>query len=305
MSVPGAKKYRQNGLVVIGVHTPEFSFKHNVDNVQRAANAMQVEYPIALDNDYAMWNAFSNQYWPALYFADSSGRIRHHQFGEGAYDNSERVIQQLLTRAGLDGFDQELVTVELQGLEVGADWDNVKSPETYLGSDRSSHARSGTQLRLNQWALAGNWTVENERVVLDEPNGRIAFQFHARDLNLVMGPLAGVTSIPFRVLIDGQTPGAAHGTDVDEDGNGTLAQQRVYQLIRQPVPIAERRFEIQFLEPGAAAYDFTFGQHGLADELTESTRARSRHQLGCGGVVVHCTDGCVLDCHGLKGQLCL
>jgi thiol-disulfide isomerase/thioredoxin len=268
-----ADKYRDSGLVVIGVHTPEFSFEHNLDNVRQAARAMQVEYPIAVDNDYAIWDAFSNQYWPALYFADASGRIRHHHFGEGNYDESERVVQQLLTDAGASAVAPELVTVEPRGAELAADWANVKSPETYLGSGRTGNFASAegvvrgsahvyaapAQLSLNHWALNGNWTVEDEPVMLNEPNGRIVYQFHARDLNLVMGPTTAGTSVPFRVLIDGLAPGAAHGFDVDDEGNGTLSEQRVYQLIRQPLPISDRRFEIEFLGSGAAAYDFTFG----------------------------------------------
>jgi thiol-disulfide isomerase/thioredoxin len=255
-----ATKYRDNGLAVIGVHTPEFSFEHNIDNVQHAAQTMRVDYPIAVDNDYAIWNAFSNQYWPALYLADASGRIRQHHFGEGAYEESEHVLQQLLSDAGATGIDTQLVTVSPQGLEVAADWDNVKSPESYLGSAQSSQrSAAASQLRLNQWALEGDWTVGSEAVSLNEANGRIVFQFHARDLNLVMGPTTPGNSVQFQVFLDGLPPGAAHGFDVDEQGNGTLSEQRTYQLIRQPMPVSDRRFEIQFLTPGAAAYDFTFG----------------------------------------------
>lgn len=254
-----ADKYRDSGLVVIGVHTPEFSFEHNVDNVSQAARAMRVDYPIAVDDDYAIWDAFSNQYWPALYFADAGGRIQHHHFGEGNYDESERVIQQLLADAGATTTAPELVAVNPVGAEVAADWDNLKSPETYLGSGRGSQARSAAQLRLNEWSLAGNWAVGSESVVLNERNGSLAYQFHARDLNLVMGPSSPGLSIPFRVLIDGLPPGAAHGFDVDEEGNGTLSEQRVYQLIRQVLPISDRRFQIEFSDPGATAYDFTFG----------------------------------------------
>jgi thiol-disulfide isomerase/thioredoxin len=268
-----ADRYRGDGLVVVGVHTPEFSFEHDIDNVQRAARSMQVDYPIAIDNDYSIWNAFSNQYWPALYVVDATGRIRHHQFGEGAYDEAERVIQQLLTDSGADSIDPELVTVDPRGAEVAADWTNLKSQETYLGWSRTENFSSPggsvrgsphvyatpNQLRLDQWALAGNWTIENEPVVSNEASGRIVFQFHARDLNLVMGPTTPGTSGRFQVLIDGHAPGAAHGFDVDEQGSGTLSEQRLYQLIRQSSPISERRFEIEFLDPGAAAYDFTFG----------------------------------------------
>jgi thiol-disulfide isomerase/thioredoxin len=268
-----AEKYTDQGLVVLGVHTPEFSFEHNVDNVRQAAKAMRVDYPIAIDNDYAIWNAFANHYWPALYFVDAMGRIRQHHFGEGAYEESERVIQQLLQEAGVNNVGRELVSVAARGAEVAADWDNLESSENYLGSGRTQNfASSGgvvrgnsrvyvapPQLKLNQWAVAGNWTFENEAVVLNETNGRIAYQFHARDLHLVMGPATRGTSIGFRVLVDGLPPGAAHGFDVDEQGNGTLAQQRLYQLIRQPLPVAERRFEIEFSDSGASAYAFTFG----------------------------------------------
>jgi thiol-disulfide isomerase/thioredoxin len=267
-----ADRYSGDGLVVVGVHTPEFSFEHDLDNVQQAAKRLQVNYPVAIDNDYAIWNAFENQYWPALYFIDANGRIRHHHFGEGAYDESERVIQQLLTESGA-GSDSELVTVDPRGAEVAADWDNLKSPETYLGWSQTVNfaspggvVRSGAdlysipaELHLNQWALGGNWSIEREPAVLNEAGGRIAFQFHARDLNLVMGPTTVGTSSQFRVLLDGQGPGTAHGFDVDERGFGTLSEQRLYQLIRQSAPISDRRFEIEFVDAGAAAYDFTFG----------------------------------------------
>ena len=227
-----AEKYKDQGLVVIGVHTPEFSFEHNIDNVRQAARYMQLKYPIAIDNDYTIWDAFSNHYWPALYFVDAQGKIRHHHFGEGAYEESERVIQQLLNETGASDFDPELVTVGARGAEVAADWDDLESPESYLGFDRSENfASTGgvvrgnsrvyaapARLNLNQWALAGNWTVEGGAVVLNEVNGRIAYQFHARDLHLVMGPATAGTSIGFRVLIDGAPPGAAHGHSLEQDG---------------------------------------------------------------------------------------
>jgi thiol-disulfide isomerase/thioredoxin len=268
-----AEKYKDQGLVVIGVHTPEFSFEHNVDNVVQAANDMRVDYPVAIDNDYAIWNAFANNYWPALYFVDAMGRIRHHYYGEGAYEESERVIQRLLSEAGANGIGPGLVTAVARGAEVAADWDDLGSPESYLGLARTENfASSGgvsrnnsrayaapTQLTINQWALVGNWTLENEAVVLNEVNGRIVYQFHARDLHLVMGPVTKGTSSRFRVLLDGLPPGAAHGFDVDDQGNGTVTEQRLYQLIRQPMPVAERRFEIEFLDSGLAAYAFTFG----------------------------------------------
>jgi len=268
-----ADKYHDQGLVVLGVHTPEFSFEHNIDNVRRAAQEMRVTYPIAIDNDYAVWNAFANNYWPALYFVDAMGRIRHHHYGEGAYDESERVLQQLLREAGAADVGSELVSGDAQGAEVAADWDDLQSPESYLGLARTQGfaspggavlgtARTYTapaQLRRNQWALTGNWTFENEGVVLNDGSGRIAYQAHARDVHLVMGPVAPGTSIDFQVLIDGQPAGAAHGFDVDEQGHGTLTYRRLYQLVRQPLPIGDRRVEIEFLNSGAAGYAFTFG----------------------------------------------
>jgi thiol-disulfide isomerase/thioredoxin len=268
-----AQKYKDQGLVVIGAHTPEFSFEHNIDNVKQATRDMRVDYPVAIDNDYAVWDAFANRYWPALYFVDATGRIRHHHFGEGAYEESERVIQQLLNEAGAGDIGPELVTGDARGAEVAADWDDLESPESYLGLARSENfASSGgalhnksrvytapAHLRLNQWALAGDWTIENEAVVLNEPDGRIVYQFHARDLHLVMGPRTRGMSIPFRVRIDGVPLGDAHGFDVDEQGNGTLAGQRLYQLVRQPMPVTERRFEVEFQDSGAAGYAFTFG----------------------------------------------
>jgi thiol-disulfide isomerase/thioredoxin len=268
-----AGKYTGHGLVVIGVHTPEFSFEHNADNVRQAAQDMMVTYPVATDNDYAIWRAFGNNYWPALYFVDAQGRIRHHHFGEGEYDQSEMVIQQLLAEAGSADAGTDLVSVDARGLEAPANWASLRSPENYTGYERIEGFASpggavpGTphvytvpeRLGLNQWALAGDWIMEEEATMLNTANGQIACQFHARDLNLVMGPAAPGSPVRCRVLIDGQPPGKAHGTDVDGDGNGTVTQQRVYQLIRQPGPITDRTFEIAFLDPGAQAYCFTFG----------------------------------------------
>jgi thiol-disulfide isomerase/thioredoxin len=258
-----AKKYEDRGLVVVGVHTPEFPFERDPDNVRWAAKEMRVEFPVALDPDYAVWRAFSNHYWPAVYIADPEGRIQHHQFGEGGYDECERVIQRLLREAGRDGIGDDLVSPTLEGFEVQADWTNLESPETYLGSDQAQNF-AGTDvpadsLRLNQWALAGDWTIEGGASVLNEAGGRIAFRFHARDVNLVLGPRTPRTSIPFHVLVDGEPPGDAHGLDVDEEGNGTVVHQRLYQLIREPGPITDRTFEIAFLEPGVEGYVFTFG----------------------------------------------
>ena len=268
-----AGKYAGQGLVLIGVHTPEFSFEHNADNVRQAVQDMRVAYPVALDNDYAVWRAFGNHYWPALYFADAQGRIRHHHFGEGEYGQSEMVIQQLLAESGSTGADTDLVSVDAHGLEAPADWATLRSPENYTGYERTDNFASPggavrgqphgytvpARLGLNQWALSGNWTMEEEAITLNAANGRIACRFHARDLNLVMGPAAPQTPVRFRVLVDGQPPGEAHGTDVDGDGNGTVAQQRAYQLIRQRRPITETTFEITFPDPGAQAYSFTFG----------------------------------------------
>ncbi len=268
-----AEKYKNQGLVVIGVHSPEFPFEKNVDNVRRAAKEMRVDYPIAIDSDFAIWRALKNEYWPALYIVDAQGRVRHHQFGEGEYEQSERIIQQLLSEAGTGGIGHDLVSVAARGAEVAADWSSLKSPENYVGYERTENfaSRGGAvldkpnvyavpaRLKLNNWALSGDWTVEKRATVLNKANGRIAYRFHARDLHLVMGPATRGASVRFHVLIDGQPPGAAHGIDVDEQGNGTVTEQRLYQLIRQQKPIADRQFEIEFLDPGVEAFAFTFG----------------------------------------------
>jgi thiol-disulfide isomerase/thioredoxin len=268
-----ADKYEEHGLVVIGVHTPEFPFEQEADNVREAATAMAVEYPVALDSDYAIWRAFDNQYWPAAYVADAEGQIRHHRFGEGGYEELETVIQRLLGEAGRGGVGDELVAGAADGFEAQADWGNLGSPETYLGYEQVENLASPggvapdeardyatpDRLTLNHWSLAGDWTVEGRAAVLNEEGGRISFRFHARDLHLVMGPRERGTSVPFRVLVDGDPPGTAHGLDVDEDGRGTVSQQRLYQLIRQQGPIGDRTFEITFLDPGVEAYVFTFG----------------------------------------------
>jgi len=267
-----AEKYKDQGLVVIGVHTPEFEFERDLDNVRRAVKEMNVGYPVAVDSRYAIWRAFDNNYWPALYFIDARGRIRHHHFGEGEYAHSELVIQQLLAEAGAR-VDRDLVAVEASGAEAAADWGSLKSPENYLGLERTENFASPggaalgkqrlytapAQLALNQWALSGDWTVERHAIRVNKAGGRIAYRFHARDVHLVMGPAARGTSVRFRVLIDGKPPGAAHGIDVDEQGNGTATEQRLYQLIRQPKPIGDRQFEIEFLDPGVQAFAFTFG----------------------------------------------
>jgi len=268
-----AAKYRNQGLVVIGVHTPEFPFEKDIDNVRRAVKDMKVDYPIAIDNDYAIWRGFNNEYWPALYLVDGLGQIRHHYFGEGEYERSERMIRQLLAEAGVRSVGDELVAVDARGTEAAADWDSLQSPENYLGYGRTENfaspggAASDTRrvyavparLRLNEWALSGDWTIGKQATRLNQANGRIAYRFHARDLHLVMGPAARGRSVRFHVLIDGQPADAAHGGDVDDQGNGTVTEQRLYQLIRQPKPIADRQFEIAFLDPGVEAYCFTFG----------------------------------------------
>jgi len=267
-----AEKYKDQGLVVIGVHTPEFSFEKNVDNVRWASKEMHIAYPIAIDNDHAIWRGFSNEYWPALYFADAKGKIRHSHFGESEYQQSEKVIQKLLAEAGAGGSRNELVSVNASGAEVAADWNDLKSGENYLGYERTENFASGSapqdkrrvysppsRLRLNEWALSGNWTIGKEAIVLNEPNGHIAYRFHARDLHLVMGPSAPGSPVQFRMLIDGRPPGGAHGVDVDEQGNGTVIEQRMYQPIRQPAPIVDRQFEIEFVGSGVEAFSFTFG----------------------------------------------
>ena len=267
-----AAKYRDLGLVVIGVHTPEFPFERELENVREAAQAMSVGHPIALDSDYGVWSAFANRYWPAVYLADAEGRIRYHHFGEGEYDEGEWMIQQLLREAAVEGIDNELVSVAPDGFEAQADWTNLRSPETYLGYAQGQNLDSPDgvaydeprsyvapeSLQLNTWALAGNWTIEGRASVLNEAGGRIAFRFHARDVHLVMRSRAG-TAVPFRVLVDGEAPGAAHGLDVEEEGRGTLVQPRLYQLVREPGSITDRTFEIAFLDPGVEAYVFTFG----------------------------------------------
>ena len=248
-----SQTYRDDGLVVIGVHTPEFSFEHEVDRLRLATKERDIDYPVAVDNDYAVWSAFDNHYWPALYFADRDGIIRDHHFGEGRYDESERSIQRLL------GVERVPVAVAGAGVEAEADWDHLRTPETYLGHGRSEHVTApGEPLRLNHWALAGEWTVEPERVVLDRAGGSIAFRFHARDVHLVLSVGAG-RSVPFRVLLDGQAPGASHGLDVDEEGRGVLRDGRLHQLVRQDGEVRERTVEITFYGAGVEAYVFTFG----------------------------------------------
>jgi thiol-disulfide isomerase/thioredoxin len=265
-----AHKYRDKGVVVVGVHTPEFAFEQDVDNVRRAVREMSIDYPVVVDNKYAIWNAFGNHYWPALYFVDAQGRVRHHQFGESDYEQSEVVIQHLLAENGV--IDRDLVSVDGRGVEAAADWGSLQSLETYLGYERAENfaSRGGAvgnrhvyaipaQLKLNQWALAGDWSVQREAARLNESGGWIAYRFHARGLHLILGPAVGGSSLRFRVLLDGRPPGGAHGVDIDHEGNGTVTDQRLYQLIRQPRPIADRQFEIEFLDSGVEAFAFTFG----------------------------------------------
>jgi thiol-disulfide isomerase/thioredoxin len=247
-----SRAYRDEGLVVIGIHTPEFSFEHDIELVRRATEEREIDYPVALDNDYEIWDAFANHYWPALYFVDADGTTRDQHFGEERYEQSERVIQELL------GVERELVSVERRGVEAGADWDHMRTPETYLGSLRDGRSASRDRLGLNQWSLAGGWTTRPENVVLDLAGGSIALRFHARDAHLVLAT-GGRAPIPFRVLLDGDAPGPSHGVDVDPDGNGVLRDGRLYQLVRQHDAVRARTLEITFLEPGAEAYAFTFG----------------------------------------------
>ena len=268
-----ADKYKHQGLVVIQVHAPEFEFEKDLESVRRELKREGVNLPVAVDNEHAIWRAFNNQYWPALYFADAKGNIRHHQFGEGDYEQSETVIQQLLAEAGKSDVSGELVSVIGTGLEAAADWGSLQAPENYVGYARTQNFASPggaredrrrvyaapERLNLNHWALAGDWTMGQQATVLHQAGGRIVYRFHARDLHLVMGPGAGRGPVRFRVLIDGKPPGAAHGLDVDAEGNGTASEQRLYQLIRQQQPIGDRLFEIEFLDAGLEAFAFTFG----------------------------------------------
>ena len=268
-----AEKYKEHGLTVIGVHTPEFPFEKDIDNVQPALKRVRVEFPVAVDSNYGVWNAFDNQYWPALYFIDAMGQIRHHQFGEGSYEMSEMVIQQLLADAGSGGFRDDLVSADPQGIEVGADWDDLESQENYVGYGRTDGFASPggivyderhqytapARLGLNHWALSGDWTVAEGDAELNQAGGFIAYRFHARDLHLVMTPGTDSRPIRFQVTIDGDRPGSAHGADIDDDGNGTLDFPRTFQLLRQQGSIDDAQFEIKFLDPGAKAFCFTFG----------------------------------------------
>ena len=249
-----AGRYRDRGLVVVGVHCPEFGFEHDLDNVRHAVRELGVDYPVVIDNDFAIWRSLANRYWPALYLVDPDGRIRFHHFGEGKYEESERAIQQLL------GIDEETVRVEAGGLFEAADWDTLRTGETYVGHDQGvGRVASPAALTLNHWALAGDWAVEDESALLGAAGGSITFRFQARDLNLVLAPPATAAPIRFTVRLDGQPPGDDHGIDVDDSGEGTLDEPRMYQLVRQASGAAERSFEITFTEAGVRAYVFTFG----------------------------------------------
>jgi hypothetical protein len=267
------ERYRDDGLVVIGAHTPEFEFEHDVEKIQAALDQMEVRYPVVVDNDYGVWRAFDNNAWPALYFADAGGRLRHRHLGEEDYQRSEQVIQQLLEEAGATGLEGGLVSPDTGGIYAPADWETLGSPESYVGYQRAagfaspggftpeaSHSYEDPgELDLNSWSLAGEWTVGAQPAELNSPEGHIRHRFHARDVNLVMGARDGEGSVGFRVTLDGEPPGDAHGLDVDPDGSGTVAEERMYQLVRQPGNDSDRTFEIGFEEPGVQAYVFTFG----------------------------------------------
>ncbi len=260
-----SRAYRDDGLLVIGVHTPEFSFEHEIDRIRVAIAEREIDYPVAVDNNYGVWSAFENHYWPALYFIDAEGVIRDEQFGEGDYEQSERTIQRLL------GVQRDLVSVRGAGVEAAADWDHLQTPETYLGRERGerfapadgaalepSSYELPERLPVNHWALDGEWTIGSENVVLDKPGGSIAFRFHSRDAHLVLSS-GKHEPIPFRVLLDDQSPGRSQGVDVDEDGHGLLRDGRLYQLVRQHNGVGERTLRITFSQPGVEAYSFTFG----------------------------------------------
>ncbi|XAZ23073.1 cytochrome c biogenesis protein DipZ [Sinorhizobium sp. B11] len=267
-----ADKYKDQGLVVIGVHSPEFAFEKNVDNVKKAISDLGITYPVAVDNDYAIWRAFDNEYWPAHYFIDAKGQVRHHHFGEGDYDQSERIIQQLLAEAGETGVSSDIVDVKATGAEAASDAANVQSPETYVGYQRSenfvddkgtvndaAHDYVAATPKLNEWGLTGNWTVGPEQASLNAADGSIYYRFHARDLHLVLGPDADGKPVRFKVTVDGKAPGDGHGVDTDADGNGTVTGQRLYQLVREAGPVGDHTFEIHFLDAGVQAFAFTFG----------------------------------------------
>lgn len=268
-----SNKYKDKGLVVVGVHTPEFEFEKDADNIRAAIKERKIDYPVAIDSDYKIWSAFENRYWPALYLIDARGKIRYHQFGEGEYERSEKAIQKLVAEAGNTAVSSDLVSVDGVGPESAANWDDLRSGENYLGyaqnvnfaspggavRDRSASYILPSKLELNHWGLTGDWTTARSSVRPNKANGRITYRFHARDLHIVMGPAARGTSVRFRVLIDGSPPGSFHGSDTDEGGYGAVSQQRMYQLVRQIGPITDKQFEIEFLDPGVEVFVFTFG----------------------------------------------
>ncbi len=268
-----ADKYKDSGLVVIGVHTPEFDFEGQLPNVQRAVKKFSITYPVALDTNRAIWDAFHNQYWPAHYFIDATGKVRYQHFGEGEYDQSERWIQELLKEANGKSMPTGMVTVEGQGAEAASDTKDVKSPETYIGYARADHFGSPEgmvqnkdqlytipgDLRINEWGLAGKWEDQEQQAILKSPTGKISFRFYARDLHLVLGPTASGKPVRFRVTIDGQAPGENHGVDIDAQGNGVVNEHRLYQLIRLKGVVKDHVFVIEFFDPGVQAFSFTFG----------------------------------------------
>jgi thiol-disulfide isomerase/thioredoxin len=248
------ERYRDRGFVVVGVHAPEFGFEHDLGNVRRAVGELEVGYPVVIDNGFDIWRSFGNRYWPAAYLVDGDGRVRFRHFGEGAYEETERAIQELL------GVDEETVRVDAGGVAEAADWETLGTPETYVGSARGEgRSPRADGLALNHWALPGQWSVGDEAAVLEAPGGSIAFRFQARDLNLVLAPPDSSTPVRFAVRLDGRPPGDDHGVDVDEAGEGTVSEPRMYQLVRHREAVTERTFEITFLAPGVRAYVFTFG----------------------------------------------
>ncbi|MES2262499.1 MAG: redoxin family protein [Pseudomonadota bacterium] len=268
-----AEKYKDQGLVVIGVHAPEFAFERDLGNVAAAVRDLGVTYPVAIDNDYKIWRAMNNQYWPAHYFIDAQGRVRHHHFGEGQYAESEQVIQQLLAEAGHHNVATGIVKADARGVQQAGDGNDVASPETYLGYERAQNFVSAGGLladqaaayaapqkpALNQWGLGGQWRADREHVTLERAKGNIVYRFHARDVHLVLGPGADGKPVRFRVTLDGAAPGKDSGVDVAPDGSGRVTGQRLYQLVRQSGPVLDRSFSIEFLDPGVQAYAFTFG----------------------------------------------
>jgi len=268
-----ASKYKDQGLVVIGVHTPEFSFEYKLENITKSLKGMNIGYPVAVDNNYEIWNSFQNEYWPALYLIDAKGKLRYQKFGEGDYQESELQIQHLLKDVSAKNVSNKSVALQPDGFEAAADWSNLQSPENFLGYDSTQGFASPggvvtdkqvlysvpRQLNLNQWALSGEWIMGKENISLRRVQGKVVSRFHARDLNLIMGPSVPGTSVKFRVLIDGKPPGGSHGLDVDSSGNGTVNEQRMYQLVRQPGPVIDREFQVEFLDPEVEVYDFTFG----------------------------------------------